>query len=232
MHIRIQKIIFYCALIIVAAVFVWHSIRHIADKAAISTTQGHPFLLIDPGHGGQDGGALSDNGAQEDDINLSISLNLYDMLRFCGYHVKMTRTEDISIVHADDAANRSWKVKDMHNRLEMYNDAQLTVSIHQNHFSQSQYHGAQIFYSKNCSESRDVAGCIREQILTLLQPENTRELKAAGENIFLLHNTKKPALIVECGFLSNLEEAAKLQDTQYQQQMAFALCCGILQYAP
>lgn len=143
----------------------------------------------------------------------------------------MTRTADNFILHEDDVGNSS-KVKDMYNRLEMYNKAAFTVSIHQNHFSQEKYHGAQLFYSVNRKESRDIAACIRTQILAMLQPTNTRELKAAGENIFLLHNTKSPAVIVECGFLSNFQEAEMLQNTQYQQQMAFAVCCGILQYTP
>lgn len=229
---RIRKLVFCLTAVCGAIALLCYSILHITDKAVSSVTKERPFLLIDPGHGGQDGGASTDDGALEDDINLSISLNLRDMLHLCGYRVEMTRREDTSIVHTDDSANRSWKVNDMYNRLEMYNAALLTVSIHQNHFSQSQYHGAQIFYSTNRPESRDIATCIRQQIITLLQPENKRELKPAGENIFLLHNAQTPAMIVECGFLSNPQEAAKLQDAQYQQQMAFAICCGVLQYAP
>ncbi len=229
---RISKTVWLLIVTVLSIALVCYAVWHITENAVMSGTKGNPFLLIDPGHGGQDGGALTADGALEDDINLSISLTLRDMLVFYGYPVKMTRTEDTSIQHADDAANRSWKVNDMYNRLEMYNAAFLTVSIHQNHFSQTQYHGAQIFYSANRAESRDIAACIRQQVVSLLQPENKRELKAAGENIFLLHRTENPAVIVECGFLSNLEEAALLQDTAYQQQMAFTICCGILQYAP
>lgn len=229
---RKLKAVWLPVAVLAAAAVVFFTIQHITEKTVLSGTEVTPFLLIDPGHGGQDGGASTADGVLEDDINLSVSLNLYDMLRFCGYPVKMTRTEDASIQHADDAAARSWKVNDMHNRLEMYNTALLTISIHQNHFSQAQYHGAQLFYSANRPESRDIADCIRQQITTLLQPENKRELKAAGENIFLLHHAETPALIVECGFLSNPQEATLLKDTVYQQQMAFAICCGVLQYAP
>ncbi len=226
------KVVFWSACACLCAAFLYHTVLHITQNT-LSNGEGekpHP-LLIDPGHGGQDGGTKTADGVLEDDINLSISLALRDMLTFCGYTVDMTRKEDASIQHADDTVSGSWKVRDMYNRLEMYDAAALTISIHQNHFSQSQYHGTQLFYSKNCAESQGVAQCIREQVVRLIQPQNTRELKPAGENIFLLHRTTKPALIVECGFLSNPDEAKKLQTPLYQQQMAFAICCGVLQYA-
>ncbi len=228
-----MKVVFGAACACLCAAFLYHAVLHITQNTVSNGEGGKQHsLLIDPGHGGQDGGTKTANGVLEDDINLSISLALRDMLTFCGYEVEMTRAQDTSIQHTDDTVSGSWKVRDMYNRLEMYDAATLTVSIHQNHFSQSQYHGTQLFYSKNCAESLDVAQCIREQVVRLLQPQNTRELKPAGENIFLLHRTTKPALIVECGFLSNPDEAKKLETTCYQQQMAFAVCCGILQYAP
>lgn len=221
-----------CAVMLAAVWLLAGMVRQINRSVAVSLTEERPFLLIDPGHGGMDGGASSADGALEDDINLSVSLMLRDMLTACGYEVRMTRTEDTVIQHPDDNDNRSWKTNDMYNRLEMYNAAQLTISIHQNHFSQTQYHGTQLFYSANCPESRDIAACIREQVITLLQPDNKRELKQASDSIFLLDRTQRPAVIVECGFLSNLDEAARMQDAEYQQQMAFAILCGILQYAP
>lgn len=227
-----RKIFLVCAVAFLGVAFLYHHIRQIVENtAAFGTTDGAGYLLIDAGHGGQDGGTTTADGVSEDDINLSIALNLRDMLSFCGYSTVMTRTQDVSIQHADDTAE-SFKVRDMYNRLEMYNAATLTVSIHQNHFSQSQYHGAQLFFSQNTPESRDAAASIREQIVRLLQPHNTRELKPAGKNIFLLHRAQKPALIVECGFLSNPAEAERLKTASYRQQMAFAICCGILQYAP
>ncbi len=207
-------------------------ILHCITENAISTQiEVTPFLLIDPGHGGMDGGASTADGALEDDINLAVSLRLRDMLKLCGYPVQMTRETDTAIV--DEAGEQSgWKREDMHHRLDMYNAAAFTISIHQNHFSQTQYHGAQLFYSTNRPESKDMANSIQQQIVNLLQPDNQRQIKAAGENIFLLHHTTAPAVIVECGFLSNPPEAEKLQSVNYQQQMAFAVCCGILQYAP
>ncbi len=220
------------AAILSGLVLLTTTVLQITGTIAVSQTQDRSYLLIDPGHGGADGGASTADGALEDDINLSIGLTLRDMLTACGYEVEMTRTEDTSIRHDDDNSNRSWKINDMYNRLELYNGAQMTVSIHQNHFSQSQYHGTQLFYSTNCPESRDIASSIRKQVVAMLQPDNKRELKPASDSIFLLDRTERPAVIVECAFLSNPEEATLIQDPEYQQKMAFAIFCGILQYAP
>lgn len=215
-----------------AVMLIGGTVWHITAASAAAVAPSAPYILIDPGHGGPDGGASTADGANEDDINLQVAGKLRDMLVFYGYTVKMTRTTDTAIADEDEPPSRSFKTRDMYNRLEMYNAAQLTVSIHQNHFSQSQYYGTQLFYSKNTPQSRDIAECIRSEVVSLLQPQNTRQLKAAGDTIFLLDRTEQPAVIVECGFLSNPEEARRMQDEAYQQQLAFAICCGILKYHP
>ncbi len=187
-------------------------------------------VLIDAGHGGADNGASAADGTLEDGINLAISLQLYDVLRFCGFSVNMTRTEDAVVTDETSDTSRSWKANDMYARLRQYDRASLTVSIHQNHFSQTKYHGTQVFYGTKHTESQKLADTIQKQVAALLQPQNTRAIKAAGENIFLLHRTTQPAVIVECGFLSNPTEAKQLKNPQYQQQMAFVIGCGILEY--
>ncbi len=187
-------------------------------------------VLIDAGHGGADNGASAADGALEDGINLAISLHLYDLLQFCGFPVDMTRTDDTAVTDDTNDPSRGWKANDMYARLRQYDRASLTVSIHQNHFSQAKYHGTQVFYGTKHSESQKVADCIQKQVVGRLQPQNTRAIKPAGENIFLLHRTTQPAVIVECGFLSNPTEAKQLKNPQYQQQMAFAIGCGILEY--
>lgn len=216
------------AVFLIAAVLCQMVVR-LSDAPVSSVTEQLPLILIDAGHGGPDGGAVSVYGVSEDDINLSISLMLHDLLELCGCRVEMTRTQDVAVTGAADGG-RSWKASDMRNRLNMYNAADLTVSIHQNQFSQEKYSGAQLFYSSNRVESSVIATCIQHQIVDLLQKDNRREIKAAGENIFLLHRAQTPAVIVECGFLSNREEAALLQTEAYQQKMAFAICCGVLEY--
>lgn len=188
------------------------------------------FILVDAGHGGADNGTSAADGTAEDGINLDISLQLYDLLRFCGMTVRMTRSEDISVTDEDADRSRGWKANDMYARLRQYDMADFTVSIHQNHFSQSKYYGTQVFYGSQHAESKVLADDIQKQVVSFLQPQNKRAIKSAGENIFLLHRTTRPAVIVECGFLSNPTEAALLKSKQYQQQMAFAICCGVLEY--
>lgn len=112
----------------------------------------------------------------------------------------------------------------------MAEQATVTVSIHQNKFPQTQYSGAQVFYSANAEESALLARCVQTQVVSLLQPNNTREVKRGTADIYLLHHATRPMILVECGFLSNEAELAKLKNSVYQQQMAFAVATGILTY--
>ena len=141
-----------------------------------------PVILIDPGHGGADGGATGVDGTQEKAVNLAVSHTLAALLRVMGHEVQMTREDDRSIHSADADTLREQKVSDMHNRLALYEQASLVVSIHQNQFTQSQYSGAQIFYSKQNEKSRPLASGIRDAVIALLQPKNTRELKRGDDS--------------------------------------------------
>lgn len=193
-----------------------------------------PTIIIDPGHGGEDGGAVGVDGIYEKNINLSISQKLKNLLEASGYKIIMTRDEDKATYDIDSGTLRQKKRSDLKNRLELIknntNDTTIFVSIHQNKFSDSQYFGSQIFYSRNNSLSQELASYIKAAITGLIQPENTREIKPADKNIFLLHNAHIPAIIVECGFLSNDTEAHKLLDENYQNQIAFCVFCGISNY--
>ena len=185
--------------------------------------------MANSAHGGADGGASAADGTLEKDLNLAMSLPLRDMLMVMGYTVQMTRTTDV-MLNTEGETLRERKVSDIHNRAAMAEDADLTVSIHQNKFTQPQYHGTQIFYSTNTEESRVLADSVREQVIGLLQPNNTRELKRGTADIYLLYHATRPAILVECGFLSNQAELAKLKDAAYQQQMAFAVAAGVMTY--
>ena len=193
---------------------------------------GKPVLLIDPGHGGEDGGTQSSSGLLEKDINLSISKKLQELLVLSGYRVKMTRETDCSIGDASLSTVRERKVSDLQRRFAIVSEEPNTVlvSIHQNYFTESKYHGTQVFYSGNSEESSALAEAIRLSVTSMLQPENKRENKPATETIYLLDQAQVPAVLVECGFLSNPEEAACLADETYQEQMAFCLCQGIVQF--
>ncbi len=219
-------------ILILGVVLVAGAAWSIGNQQMVQGSIEQPFILLDPGHGGADGGAQAADGTLEKDINLAISLRLRDLLTVCGYTVRMTRSTDISIHDADVTSLRQQKVSDMNNRLKLYERAQVAIGIHQNHFSQSQYSGTQLFYSPNRPESQDLALSIQEQVVDLLQPGNRRQCKQASSDIFLLSKAKVPCVFVECGFLSNPTERDLLKQEEYQQQMAFAILCGIIQYAP
>lgn len=196
------------------------------------SAQPQKIIVIDAGHGGEDGGATA-NGVSEKDVNLDIALKLRDLLTFSGYHVVMIRETDTSIYDASAQTISEKKVSDLHNRLSIINSSEdnILISIHQNKFEQSQYSGAQIFYSDNNTQSSVLAESIRKSITGFLQPDNERELKVGGSNIYILDKATVPAVIVECGFLSNPDEAEKLSDDHYRTQMTFAIYCGFLEYA-
>jgi len=192
-----------------------------------------PVVIVDAGHGGFDGGASTDDGVAEKGINLNISMYLKEYLEFFGFQVVMTRESDTSTEDEGLSTIRSRKSSDLHNRMALMEKTQnaVFVSIHQNHFSQSKYSGAQVFYSKNFSdESSGLAQSIQENIVYFTQPENKREIKPCGTSVYLIYNAVKPAVLVECGFLSNKEEAGKLKTEEYQKQIAFSIATGILNY--
>ena len=191
-----------------------------------------PTIVIDPGHGGIDGGAVGANGIVEKDLNLDISLTVRDMLKVCGYNIVMTRTDDRSIHDSSAKSIHSQKVSDLHNRFDIIksNPGAITVSIHQNIFTQSQYSGAQIFYSKNNPESKELADTLQKNFKDILQPDNERVPQVAGKNLYLLWNSQNPTILIECGFLSNPAEAQKLNTKAYRNKVAYTIVCGILNY--
>ena len=175
-------------------------------------------VIIDAGHGGHDGGTNADDGTLEKDLNLQIALKLNDFLKTMGI-------ETVMII-------REKKISDIKNRLSVMNntDNSVFVSIHQNHFLQSKYSGLQVFYSKNNHESRILADFVRQSVITSLQPDNSREIKESGSDIYLLYHATIPAVMVECGFLSNYDETQNLKDEAYQRKLAFLIALGITDF--
>lgn len=222
--------IFSFALFLGFVILIVTAYNSISQTTSPSVKENLPTIIIDAGHGGDDGGATA-NGIVEKNINLSISKVLSDIFTSNGYNVIMTRTDDKSI-NTDGTTLREKKVSDMKNRLEIYNSDEnnIVISIHQNKFQQEKYSGTQIFYSTNNENSKVLAESIRNSVVNLLQPENTRECKKATKEIYLLYNAKIPAVIVECGFISNYSEAEKLKTESYQKQLAFSIYLGVLDY--
>ena len=189
-------------------------------------------VVIDAGHGGEDGGAVAADDTVEKDINLSIALKLKSLLLQNGVKVVMTREEDIAIYDENCTSLKEKKSSDMKNRLAIFNgDPQnIVISIHQNKFEQKKYSGTQIFYSTNKPESERLAESIRGSVVSNIQPDNERECKPADKNIYLLYNAQVPAVIVECGFISNDSELALLKDDTYQSKIAVAIFDGFMKY--
>jgi N-acetylmuramoyl-L-alanine amidase len=191
-----------------------------------------PVFVIDAGHGGLDGGAVGVNGIVEKELNLQIALKLRDMLEFWGFETIMTRETDVSIHSQNAKSVKEMKTSDLHNRLDIVESTPNSVylGIHQNMFGQSQYDGAQIFYGVHSSESERLAECLQTGFVSKLQPENIRQTKKAEKNLFLLSNITGPAVLIECGFISNPQEAALLCDEEYQNKMVFVIFAAVAEY--
>lgn len=190
------------------------------------------IVIIDAGHGGEDGGTVGADGTLEKDINLAIALKLRDLLVLDQYQVILIRDGDYSVGDSSLGTVAARKRSDTKFRLQtiMETGECIYIGIHQNYFQQSKYSGAQIFYSGNRPESALLAETIRSNIVADLQPENTRESKQAESNIYILYNCQVPAVFVECGFLSNPEENALLRQPDYQAEMANSIHKGLNDY--
>ena len=190
-----------------------------------------PVIIIDAGHGGEDGGAVGIDGTFEKALNLQIALRVNDILSVFGYKTHLIRTTDTAI-HTTGDTIRERKISDIHNRADMMNlyDKCIYLSIHQNKYEYSEIWGAQTFYSANFDESREIAQLIQNAVKSQLQPENKRQVKQSGTDIYVLYNATKPAVMVECGFLSNSNELNLLKDCTYQSKMSLSIVTGIINY--
>mgnify|MGYP003290835178 FL=1 len=220
----ISVIIFICTLTLRNPISAVKSTKQNANQ---------PIVIIDAGHGGFDGGAVSDDGTVEKDINLSISLYLQEYLSIFNIKTIMIRETDCSV--EDNGLNtiRQKKSSDLHNRMKIMEetDNAIFVSIHQNKFPDGKYSGTQVFYSpKTKEESQVLAQTIQDYIVNTLQKDNKRQIKECGTSVFLMYNAVKPAVLVECGFLSNYEETQRLKSSEYQKKIAFCIAMGIQNY--
>ena len=190
-------------------------------------------LILDAGHGGLAGGCSAADGSVEKNINLNIMLSVRDLSKLFGYNVETTRDTDKSIHDKGITGIKNQKISDMENRLELFNkyNNSICVSIHQNTFSDPKFNGAQMFYSNKNETSEQFATIMQQQFVANLQPDNQREIKLCGKELYLCYYCDNPAVMVECGFLSNPEEAAKLTTTDYQKKVAFTIFTGINKFA-
>ncbi len=191
-----------------------------------------PVIIIDAGHGGEDGGAVVQDNIVEKDINLAIAQKINDILSLFGFKTYMVRETDKLIYDSDSKTQRQKKNSDLRNRLSLMNNFEncLYISVHQNKYEDSRIWGAQTFYSPNDEQSPILAEFIQSSIISFTQPNNKRVIKKTGTNVFVIYNATKPAIMVECGFMSNNDELSKLKDDKYQSQMSFSISNGILNY--
>jgi N-acetylmuramoyl-L-alanine amidase len=189
------------------------------------------IILIDPGHGGIDGGAASRKGTVEKDLNLKISLKLRDKLKEEGYVVLLTREEDKGLYNNTESVQKM-KLEDLNNRCKIKRDSNCDVfiSIHQNHFPQIKYYGAQVWYSRSDNSQR-LGHIIQRNLRNDLSNGNQREEKCSGNDYKILRcYLNIPSVIVECGFLSNPREEVQLKDDNYQDIIAESLAKSINEY--
>ena len=196
--------------------------RSVTAFSASELRSAQPCIVIDAGHGGVDGGATSCTGKLESAYNLEIALRLRDLCHLLGYPTRMIRTTDTS-VYTKGNTIAAQKMSDLKERVRVVNESErnLLVSIHQNNFSDSRYSGAQVFYA-GTEGSRELAEALQSALTKSLNPISKRKVKKA-EGIYLMEHITNPGILVECGFLSNPEEEAKLNDPDYQKK----LCCVI-----
>ena len=185
-------------------------------------------IVLDPGHGGNDPGKIGINDVPEKDVNLAISLKLKDILEQNDCKVIRTRETDQGL-YQDGDTNK--KIADLHARCRIINDsgADAVISIHQNSFTSESSKGAQVFYQTTSEKGKVLAEILQEQLVSGLDPENNRVAKA-NSDYYMLKNTQAPMVIVECGFLSNTQEAELLTQEAYQRRVAWTVALGTLQY--
>ena len=204
---------------ILLALYTDRSVTTLAEDRPIAWTK---TVIVDPGHGGVDGGATSCTGVLESQFNLDISLRLHDVLHLLGSRSVLTRTVDESI-HTEGSTIATRKVSDLKQRVKIANQTPgaVFISIHQNYYPDSQCFGPQVFFAPT-DGSHAIAMELQHLLLQTLDPHSHRQAKKA-DGIYLMQHVTCPAVLVECGFISNPQEEAKLRTKEYQIQ----LCCVI-----
>lgn len=205
----------------------------VGSRAVTAINEAQPILrrqtiIIDAGHGGEDGGATSYTGVLESELNLQIALRLNELCHLLGFETKMIRCTDVS-VYTQGKTLAAKKASDLKNRVQMVNESEnaLLISIHQNTFSDSRYAGAQVFYA-DTPGSRDLAETLQRQF-SVADTTNHRRAKQA-DGVYLMQHIQKTGILIECGFLSNPAEEAKLRSSEYQKKLCAVIVTAICTY--
>lgn len=223
-----MKKIYLVVLAVLFAFVCCFGINAVSERAVESNktiNKSKNTVVIDAGHGGKDAGTSGVDGALEKDVNLSIALALYDYLMVSGIDAVLIRDADYELYYEGEVRDHS----DLYNRMDFINSVpdSLLISIHQNHFEDGKEWGTQIWYSANTELSKTLADNILHNIKYSLQPENKRVNEVSDDSYYLLYKASVPSIMVECGFMSNREENKKLQDIEYQNDIAYSILTGI-----
>lgn len=224
---RRRLVLAISAILLLCAAAVGAIVRFSGRLLAAGADETPPTLVIDAGHGGIDGGAISADGTKESDINLAIALRLDSIVRFCGQKTLMTRLDDIP---KTDILGYS-EHEDLKSRADIANSAPnaVLVSIHQNYYPTAQPKGAQVLYSA-FGDSERLGRLMQSSLVGKLDPLNRRLAVPAPRELYLTANTRCPAVLVECGFMSNNFEVLKLRDASYQNALALVIAASYLEY--
>ncbi len=222
-------VVFYGATAVTVLILVHMMSRSVSVMAENRRQEDRHCILIDPGHGGEDGGAVSVTGRPESAYNLEIALRLRDLLQLLGYDTKMTRETDVSIYTKGETLSQK-KASDLKERVRIANSAEnaLLLSIHQNFFPQERYAGPQVFYAA-AQGSEQLAKQLQILLISGLSPGSSRKAKKAS-GIYLMENIQCPGVLIECGFLSNYREEAALRQQEYQKKISALIAAGVCQY--
>ena len=223
---RLIKIVLIVALLAVAAVFVKIFVSNGGLKPVINQNS-RSTLVLDAGHGGIDGGAISDSGLKESDINLQIALKTEALVRFLGIDTVMTRETD-----TDNSDNKAYSEHDnLVQRVKLANSTEnaVLISIHQNKFPSAVVSGAEVMYSDN-DDSKALGLITQDNLVTLLDSSNRRVARPAPKELLLTSSVECPTILVECGFMSNPQEVQKLASNDYQLKLAAILAGSYIQF--
>ena len=229
--------LFFIKILIVSIIFIFisiifscigHRFFGSSSTATFSTELSNVTVIIDAGHGGLDGGAHV-GSVFEKDLNLTIARKIADILSCYNIDCVMTRESDVMLANESSSGK---KQQDLLNRTKIVKkyEKPVFVSIHMNKFPESRYYGLQVFYSLNDPESKVLAEFIQSNVVTLLQKENNRKIKGAGSSIYVLDRLACPAVLVECGFMSNPQELALLTEDEYQSKLAYVIACSVIDF--
>ena len=227
---------FLCLFVCVTLLFSYVGGRSsflLADIVTKTTARNAPVIILDAGHGGEDGGATGVNGVLEKELNLSLSQKLGALLQMAGYTVIQTRTQD-RLLCAEDTPRGHRKQGDLAGRLAIaseYPDG-VFISLHMNTFPNDSCRGTQVWYTQNDAESIDLANAVQSRIKETLQPNNNRKVKAATSSIYLLRHATTRAILIECGFLSTPTECELLSSEAYQKALALSIFSAICDKIP